>query len=380
MKSKAITGLVVSAVLIFSLSAARAEVPGQINYQGFLLDDGGVPVDGDVQVLFMIYDQEIDGTEVWSEGPMTVPAVGGMINVILGETTPLTPALLTGPRWLEVIVEGEYLGPRERIVSSLFAIEAEDADTVDGAEAADLEESAEIDADIAAHASAADAHHAKTASFTELTDTATDAQIPDNITIIKAVAADAAGSADYAAFAGDADTVDGKDSSAFADASYVAALEARIEALEVLLAGVIRNGNNIVYNGVNVHIVNGTGTTDGAANELGNLIVGYNELRGTGDDRTGSHNIVVGKEHNYSSYGGLVVGSTNTISGDYASVSGGRTNTANSDYSSVSGGYGNTASGWDSSVSGGSSNTAGGDYDTVLGDAGAVYVDGTPVH
>ena len=38
---------------------------------------------------------------------------------------------------------------------------------------------------------------------------------------------------------------------------------------------------------------------------------------------TGSHNVVVGKEHNLSSYGGLVVGWYNDISGINASVSGG---------------------------------------------------------
>ncbi|NQT84940.1 tail fiber domain-containing protein [bacterium] len=56
-----------------------------------------------------------------------------------------------------------------------------DADAVDGIQGADLEESAEIDADIAAHAAIADAHHAKTTSFGKLTDTATDGQIPGSI-------------------------------------------------------------------------------------------------------------------------------------------------------------------------------------------------------
>jgi len=56
-----------------------------------------------------------------------------------------------------------------------------DADTVDGVQGADLEESAEIDADITAHAVVTDAHHAKTTSFSELTDTAADAQIPPAI-------------------------------------------------------------------------------------------------------------------------------------------------------------------------------------------------------
>jgi len=46
-----------------------------------------------------------------------------------------------------------------------------------------LEESAEIDADITTHTAIADAHHSKTTSFSELSDSATDAQIPDDITI-----------------------------------------------------------------------------------------------------------------------------------------------------------------------------------------------------
>jgi len=82
-------------------------------------------------------------------------------------------------------------------------------------------------------------------------------------------------------------------------------LEARIAYLEALLANVTRNGNVIVFSGVNVQIVDGSGDTYGDVNGLGNLIVGYNELRGTSDNRTGSHNVVIGAEHNYSSYGVL---------------------------------------------------------------------------
>jgi len=132
-----------------------------------------------------------------------------------------------------------------------------------------------------------------------------------------------AGSADTAATAVDADTVDGQHASEFAGASHnhdsryhthaqvksmVADLQSQIDDLKALLNGVSRSDNDITFSGVNVHVVNGTGTTDGTVNGLGNLIVGYNETRGSGDDRSGSHNIVVGSEHNYSSYGGLVAG------------------------------------------------------------------------
>jgi hypothetical protein len=43
-----------------------------------------------------------------------------------------------------------------------------------------------------------------------------------------------------------------------------------------------------------VHIVDGTGDTDGPVNGLGNLIVGYDA--DFGDTRTGSHNLVLGDD------------------------------------------------------------------------------------
>jgi hypothetical protein len=109
------------------------------------------------------------------------------------------------------------------------------------------------------------------------------------------------------------------------------------------------------FSGVNVQIVNGTGSTDGPVNGTGNLIVGYNELRGGGEIsiRTGSHNLIVGGLNDYSSFGGFVAGAFNTISGQFASVSGGLGNTASGDFASVSGGADRSASGARDWVGGG---------------------------
>ena len=161
--------------------------------------------------------------------------------------------------------------------------------------------------------------------------------------------------------------------------------------LQTLLAGVERadddNGyDTLTFSGMNVQVVDGDGpypddhVLDRAPNGLGNLIVGYNEdFRG--NDRTGSHNLVVGRDHAYTSLGGVVAGRRNTISGQFAavtgggsntasghaaSVSGGASNTASSSAASVSGGLGNEASGLQSSVSGGTNNTAG-LYASILG-------------
>ena len=82
------------------------------------------------------------------------------------------------------------------------------------------------------------------------------------------------------------------------------------------------DGTQLVASGCNVHITNGEGHTD-SINGLGNLIVGYDDNNAKGVDKTGSHNVVVGAGHSYSSYGGLVAGFRNTASGNYASVSGG---------------------------------------------------------
>ena len=140
----------------------------------------------------------------------------------------------------------------------------------------------------------------------------------------------------------------------------------RVAALEKLLQHFSREKNEIFITGANLHIVNGLGQTGcgpegepipDCPNGMGNLIVSYNESRvpifGEEDIRTGSHNVVVGSAHNFSRFGGLVVGFLNTISGDFASVSGGIGNTASGQRSSVSGGQNNIASGDGSSVSGG---------------------------
>jgi hypothetical protein len=158
----------------------------------------------------------------------------------------------------------------------------------------------------------------------------------------------------------------------------IAGLAQRIRTLERKLKHVTSELNEagrpeLVITGANLRIINGLGRTDcgtedtpleDCPNGLGNLIVGYDEERGSGDAsiRTGSHNVVIGTQHNFSSFGGLVVGLLNTIAGRFSSVTGGSFNTAAGDFSSISGGQGTVeggvALGRFSSISGGLSNRA----------------------
>jgi hypothetical protein len=104
---------------------------------------------------------------------------------------------------------------------------------------------------------------------------------------------------------------------------------------------------------------------------VGNLIVGYNEMRTQGGNyRSGSHNIVGGRRRNFSSFGGFVVGDINSVSGPWSSVSGDSTNTASGNFASVSGGDRNVTGGRFASVLGGRQNKASGANATVSGGSG----------
>ena len=136
------------------------------------------------------------------------------------------------------------------------------------------------------------------------------------------------------------------------------------------------------FSGVNVQIINGF--DQNTVNGVGNLVVGYNpesvsaiffcesgqydnqndcEINNwiwSNNQRTGSHNLIVGSGNSYTRRGGAVLGQHNASSEDYSSVMGGFENLASGLLRSVGGGKGNKASGTLSSVGGGSTNTASG--------------------
>jgi hypothetical protein len=103
--------------------------------------------------------------------------------------------------------------------------------------------------------------------------------------------------------------------------------------------------NEVRITGANLRLVNGLGATE-TTNGTGNLLVGYPEPGDGGETgQPGSHNVVVGTQHRFSSFGGLVVGRQNELRGAFAAVSGGSGNTASGEFSSVSGGQNRTATG-----------------------------------
>jgi hypothetical protein len=375
------------------LATAQAMVPSTMNYQGFLSTTDGQPLDAMVVITFRLYDAPTDGALMWEE-TQTVDVVQGVFSVELGSAgSPQTEDLFDQALWLSIQVEADTeMQPRQRLTSVGFAQRSGKADTLQGATAAELDQSAHVGDTANPHG--VTALQTGAASEGALVAHVGNVANPHGVTAVQTGAASegalVALQADLAAALLSIATLQGdlaaanatmaslQDALAAETAARVAAvngLAASVSAIEtnsvLALDGKLTlTGATAQFTGVNVQVVDGSGATDGVVNGLGNLIVGYNETRGTGDDRTGSHNLVVGKENNYSSYGGIVGGRGNTISAVYASVSGGRNNAAIGSYASVSGGDFNNASGLRSSVSGGALNTASGADSSVSGGAG----------
>ncbi len=174
--------------------------------------------------------------------------------------------------------------------------------------------------------------------------------------------------------------------------NLIVALQKKTAALTVTSDTTRTDGlknTELTLTGVNLHVVNGLGATNGeptapydadnpVVNGLGNVIIGYDVTRvhdpkdPAADLHTGSHNLIVGDENNFSEYGGLLVGRYNTTSAPFASISGGYFNTASEDYASITGGYRNNATDYYATVLGGYSNTASGYASCISGGGGNV--------
>jgi hypothetical protein len=158
----------------------------------------------------------------------------------------------------------------------------------------------------------------------------------------------------------------------------LASVESRLAAVETLAEGsgiadlaeylsVDTATDSVIFSGANVYIQDGSGDTAGATNSLGNLIIGYSEQGSASYGRNGSHNLVVGAEHEWTSYGGVVAGYRNTITGVSASILGGDYNIASGTYAAIAGGEGNNSTGRATAVAGGAYNEASGSAASVAG-------------
>jgi hypothetical protein len=118
-----------SGIIWLMVPSMVGAAPDEVNFQGRLSDSGGAPVtDPAVTMIFRVFDDELAGTKLWEE-TQSVDVQEGIYNVILGSSTLFDADLFSSDnRWLEVVVNGERLDPRQKMTSVPFALQADQAD------------------------------------------------------------------------------------------------------------------------------------------------------------------------------------------------------------------------------------------------------------
>jgi len=97
-------------------AATTASSKTTINYQGYLTDSNGNPVDNSaLQMAFRLYDVESGGTALWSETQSDVAVNDGLFSVLLGKNTPIPVDVLANHSdlWLGIAVGSDAeMAPR----------------------------------------------------------------------------------------------------------------------------------------------------------------------------------------------------------------------------------------------------------------------------
>ncbi|MBZ0100484.1 MAG: hypothetical protein K8F30_15500, partial [Taibaiella sp.] len=119
-------------VLFCLMLAPAADVAAQqlqkvFNYQAHLLDANNFPKNGNVTILFEIWDAEFGGNVVWTEPQQSVTAVEGYVNAYMGMIAPMN-LKFNKQYWLQVTVDGNRFD-RTMFTSSPYSLFAADADT-----------------------------------------------------------------------------------------------------------------------------------------------------------------------------------------------------------------------------------------------------------
>lgn len=148
-------------------------------------------------------------------------------------------------------------------------------------------------------------------------------------------------------------------------------LTTRLEATETALSPVSYDARTGAWalTGVNLHVRNATGSTDGDGDGTGNIVVGWNEI-GEDDTRNGSHNVIVGSGHAWEAHSGIVSGTDHLLASVGGAALGGEGNTVTAEGGVAVGGQDNVAAGLLAVTVGGADNVAEGELALTAGGSG----------
>jgi hypothetical protein len=107
---------------------AFSEVPNEIGYNG-RLKAYKTPVDGNLQINFKIYDAQSGGTTIWESGAQEVKLTSGIFSYRL-KPDETKVDWRKKDLWLQVVVEGKELSPREKFTAQSYALHSKAAENL----------------------------------------------------------------------------------------------------------------------------------------------------------------------------------------------------------------------------------------------------------
>ncbi len=325
----------VCAVIYFAAVAARAQVPQLIAFQGRLLSGSNL-VSGVTPISLRLFNAASGGAMLY-EDSNNVAVADGLYSTFIGDDSTggsLTNALAATNLYLEVMVNGTALSPRERVASVVYALEAGVAQGVvaNGITLGMIAPNAVQGANLAPGAVTGAAIFNGTITPQEL---------------------------DVPSFSNTFWKVDGNSGTAAA-AGFVGTSDN--QALEFKVNG--SRALRLEPNATCPNVVGGAG-----ANTTGVGVAGAAIGGGSGNRAAASFAAIGGGISNAA--GGSVSfvggGSNNVASGSGAVVAGGEFNKSSGTDSTVAGGSGNSAAGMQSTIGGGKGNLATNDNCTIAG-------------
>ena len=130
--------ILVLSILIYPVYSA---LPQKMNYQGYLTNASGVPINGTVQMVFSIYNVSSGGSPLWTE-THSVTVSQGVYSVILGEGSTPTPINLPFDTTYYLGVQAgtdPEMTPRKVLTSVGYAFQALNSEMVGGKKLVELD-------------------------------------------------------------------------------------------------------------------------------------------------------------------------------------------------------------------------------------------------
>jgi hypothetical protein len=346
----ALSGVLVTCAIGLSPLPVQAQVPTRWVFAGEL-QEAGAPVQRIVDIDIELFESATEGEAVYLERHRGISVEGGLFNLEIGAEVPVLPSLLSGnPLWLSVTVDGDALSPRLPIGSVPYAHRASLADSSANNDGIAVGGTAVIDEEGNWVGAPIGPDGIDLGGFTP-------SETEDLVDALRS----------YVEAAETANTMLVEQIVALEDALELAqerldGAELFVGPLSILTEGVSREGDDLIFDGMNVYIQSGFGQTfhsadldtPGSPNGHGNLVIGYDEQDGRGDERPGgSHNLVIGPGHRYLGLGGILLGRANTTTG-VGGLAHGTRNELSGDYAAAIGGSDNTVAGVGAAAIGGS--------------------------